>query len=74
MKSDELLQHFTKFCQANPHLSFWHALLGWIKTRHDSSFSAILVLKTTAQGNQVFDTFNWTGEDSPLVLFKDEIK
>ena len=64
-KNQEILSEFTSFCEAHPELRFWQAQLAWMKEKYDASFSAILVDK---EGKK-YDTFNWTGEDNPAVLF-----
>jgi hypothetical protein len=64
------LKKFTEYCEANPQFTFWQALLEWSKVKHDASFSALLMEKN----GKLYNTFNWTGEDNPMILFGNEVK
>ena len=64
---------FTIFCQSNPTLTFWQALLKWIQKKYDNRFTRIIVEKSLKDKSSLFDTKNWTGEDDPIYLFKDEV-
>lgn len=65
----DLLNEFTEYCNHHSDESFWRCLLGWIQTKHDSQFTRLFVYKN----KHLYDTFNWTGEDNPMVLFKDDV-
>lgn len=65
--NEQLLNEFTQYCKAHPDVPFWRAILGWVQTKHDANFEQVLIRK----GNKVYDTVNWDGTDSPMVLFKD---
>ena len=45
-------------------------ILQELQEKYDKSFDAILVRKN----GKLYDTKNWTGEDTPYILFRDEIK
>jgi len=65
----KLLTEFTTFCNTHPELTFWRALLQWVQEKHDKGFARLLFYKN----KHLYDTVNWTGEDSPVVLFKDDV-
>lgn len=67
--NEESLTEFIAFCKAHPELSFWRALLQWVQEKHDKGFSRLFVYKD----KRLYDTFNWTGEDNPMVLFRDDV-
>lgn len=67
---NQTLQEFITYSEAHPELQFWEALLEWSKVKHDSQFSALLMEKN----GRLYNTVGWTGEDSPMILFGNEIK
>jgi hypothetical protein len=67
---DKNLEEFIEYSKSHPELSFWQALLEWSKEKHDGAFSALLMEKN----GRLYNTINWTGEDSPMILFGNEVK
>ena len=67
---DNTTKEFLAYKENHPEMQFWEALLGWAKTKHDASFSALLMEKD----GRLYNTIKWTGEDNPVILFGNEVK
>lgn len=68
MHTSQLFNELADFCEKHPEMLFWGAQLAWMKEKYDGRFSGLFVEKEGV----LYDTKEWTGEDSPLVLFKDK--
>lgn len=55
-RNSEVLRSFVDFCEANPSLRFWQALLAW------SELPCICACETPA-GDNAQDTFHWEGRN-----------
>lgn len=64
------LKEFNEYCANHSEMTFWESLLEWSKEKHDSSFTALLMEKN----GRLYNTVKWTGEDSPMILFGNEVK
>jgi hypothetical protein len=56
MKSQQLLESFVAYCNANPELRFWQALRNWC------GWNVVLVSNTLPMEidrEDLFDTFSW---------------